>query len=140
MKKLIFLILKKLKIDNEKLLKFYVKNKLELEIKPHITIENYCNNIEEFEELVDSILRYLGCLNSGVLYNIFNLTKKTILLRMFYTSKDNKYVENIQEVNLRILNKIITIKEEYSKLETYHSKNLKTHIIYLEDYLSVILL
>lgn len=140
MKKLIFLILKKIKIDNQKLLNFYIKNNLELNINPTTVIENYCNNIEEFEELIDSVLRYLQCLQSGVLYDISKLNKKTILLRMFYTSKDNRYIENINEVNLRILNKIRKIKEEHLKLETYHSRNLKTHIIYLEDYLSVILL
>lgn len=140
MKKLIFLILKKIKIDNKKLLKFYIKNKLELELKPTTTITSYCNNIEEFEELVDSVIRYLKCLQPGVLFNISKLTKKKVFLKLFYSNKEKKYVENIQETNLRILKKIQKIKEEYLTLDNYHSRNLKTHIIYIEDYLSVILL
>lgn len=140
MKKLIFLILKKLKLDNIKLLKFYIKNELDLNIKPNTIIENYCNNIEEFEELIDSIIRYLDCLQSGVLFNISKLNKNKILLKMFYSNKENRYVENINEVNLRVLEKILYIKEKSLELDSYHSRNLKTHIIYIDDYLQVILL
>lgn len=140
MKKLIFLILKKLKIDSLKLLKFYVNNKLNLEFKPNTTIDNYCSNIEEFEKLIDSILRYIKHQNAGVLYNIANLKKETILLRTFYSNNKNKYIENIHEVNLRVLKKILEIKETSKLLDSYHSRNLKTHIIYIEDYLSVITL
>lgn len=142
MKKFIFLILKKCKLDRIKLVKFYLKFGLKLEINNYSSLNTYFSNVEDLEEAVDGILKYIDFKQSGLLFNISNLNnKKIILIKNFYISKDMKYILNVTEINERILKKIIDIKQkiiELEKSEPYHSRSLKTHIMYIDDYLSVI--
>lgn len=141
MKELIYLILKKIKIDNLKLLRTYVKFKINITIDSHDYIDTYFQNIEELEETVDSVVKYLDCKNQGILFNISKLKKNRILLSRLYITRNMEYILNIEEIHLRILNKILIIKDRYKLLEAedgYHSRNLKTHIIYIESYLDTI--
>lgn len=137
-KKQIFLLLKKIKINKEYLLSFYLKNNLELEIKNTDYISISIHSIVEFEKFIDSILKYIKYKEPGLLYNLSTIQEKEKIRIIDFFIIDGYYIQNISEVNLRILKKIEEIKKENLKLDLYHSRSIKTHIIILEDYLSVI--
>ena len=137
-KKQIFLLLKKIKINKEYLLSFYLKNNLELEIKNTDCISISIHSIVEFEKFIDSILKYIKHKEPGLLYNLSTIQEKEKIRVIDFFIVDGYYIQNISEVNLRILKKIEEIKKENLKLDPYHSRSIKTHIIILEDYLSVI--
>jgi len=139
MKRLLFLLLKKLKINKEYLLKFYIKNNIELKIEKNSYFYSSIDNIVEFEKFADSIINYIKYKEPGFLYNIAEIKEKEkIIISRFFTI-DGYYIDNIDVVNLRILNKISNIKKDILCLESYYSRNLKAHIIILEEYLSIVL-
>lgn len=139
MKRLIFLLLKKLKINKEYLFTYFIKNKIKLELEEKKYFYSTIDNVVEFEKFIDSVTRYITYKEPGLLYNLAELKEKEkVIISRFFTI-DGYYIENIDIVNLRILNKINKIREDYSKLEPYYSKSLKSHIIIVEEYLSVVL-
>lgn len=139
MKRLIFLLLKKLKINKEYLFTYFIKNKIKLELVEKKYFYSTIDNVVEFEKFIDSVARYIIYKEPGLLYNLAELKEKEkVIISRFFTI-DGYYIDNIDTVNLRILNKINKIREDYLKLEPYYSKSLKAHIIIVEEYLSVVL-
>lgn len=139
MKRLIFLLLKKLKINKEYLFTYFIKNKIKLELVEKKYFYSTIDNVVEFEKFIDSVARYIIYKEPGLLYNLAELKEKEkVIISRFFTI-DGYYIDNIDTVNLRILNKINKIREDYLKLEPYYSKSLKSHIIIVEEYLSVVL-
>lgn len=139
MKRLIFLLLKKLKINKEYLFTYFIKNKIKLELEEKKYFYSTIDNVVEFEKFIDSVARYIIYKEPGLLYNLAELKEKEkVIISRFFTI-DGYYIDNIDIVNLRILNKINKIREDYLKLEPYYSKSLKSHIIIVEEYLSVVL-
>ena len=139
MKRLIFLLLKKLKINKEYLFTYFIKNKIKLELEEKKYFYSTIDNVVEFEKFIDSVTRYIIYKEPGLLYNLAELKEKEkVIISRFFTI-DGYYIDNIDTVNLRILNKINKIREDYLKLEPYYSKSLKAHIIIVEEYLSVVL-
>lgn len=139
MKRLIFLLLKKLKINKEYLFTYFIKNKIKLELVEKKYFYSTIDNVVEFEKFIDSVTRYITYKEPGLLYNLAELKEKEkVIISRFFTI-DGYYIDNIDTVNLRILNKINKIREDYLKLEPYYSKSLKAHIIIVEEYLSVVL-
>lgn len=139
MKRLIFLLLKKLKINKEYLFTYFIKNKIKLELEEKKYFYSTIDNVVEFEKFIDSVARYIIYKEPGLLYNLAELKEKEkVIISRFFTI-DGYYIDNIDTVNLRILNKINKIREDYLKLEPYYSKSLKSHIIIVEEYLSVVL-
>lgn len=139
MKRLIFLLLKKLKINKEYLFTYFIKNKIKLELVEKKYFYSTIDNVVEFEKFIDSVARYIIYKEPGLLYNLAELKEKEkVIISRFFTI-DGYYIDNIDIVNLRILNKINKIREDYLKLEPYYSKSLKSHIIIVEEYLSVVL-
>ena len=140
MKRYIFLLLKKLKINKEYLLDFYVKNKLKLELNNNSYMTTSITNIVEFEKFIDSIVNYINHKELGFLYNLNDIKKEKEKIRVVdLFTLDGYYLSNVDEINLRILSKILDIKTRIKQIDEYHSRNLKSHIIVLEDYLSIIL-
>lgn len=140
MKRYIFLLLKKLKINKEYLLDFYVKNKLKLELNNNSYMTTSITNIVEFEKFIDSIVNYINHKELGFLYNLNDIKKEKEKIRVVdLFTLDGYYLSNVDEINLRILSKILDIKTGIKYIDEYHSRNLKSHIIVLEDYLSIIL-
>lgn len=140
MKRYIFLLLKKLKINKEYLLNFYVKNKLKLELNNNSYMTTSITNIVEFEKFIDSIVNYINHKELGFLYNLNDIKKEKEKIRVVdLFTLDGYYLSNVDEINLRILSKILDIKTRIKQIDEYHSRNLKSHIIVLEDYLSIIL-
>ena len=140
MKRYIFLLLKKLKINKEYLLDFYVKNKLKLELNNNSYMTTSITNIVEFEKFIDSIVNYISHKELGFLYNLNDIKKEKEKIRVVdLFTLDGYYLWNVDEINLRILSKILDIKTRIKQIDEYHSRNLKSHIIVLEDYLSIIL-
>lgn len=139
MKRLIFLLLKKLKTNKEYLFTYFIKNKIKLELEEKKYFYSTIDNVVEFEKFIDSVARYIIYKEPGLLYNLAELKEKEkVIISRFFTI-DGYYIDNIDTVNLRILNKINKIREDYLKLEPYYSKSLKSHIIIVEEYLSVVL-
>lgn len=139
MKRLIFLLLKKLKTNKEYLFTYFIKNKIKLELEEKKYFYSTIDNVVEFEKFIDSVARYIIYKEPGLLYNLAELKEKEkVIISRFFTI-DGYYIDNIDIVNLRILNKINKIREDYLKLEPYYSKSLKSHIIIVEEYLSVVL-
>lgn len=139
MKRLIFLLLKKLKINKEYLFTYFIKNKIKLELEEKKYFYSTIDNVVEFEKFIDSVARYIIYKEPGLLHNLAELKEKEkVIISRFFTI-DGYYIDNIDTVNLRILNKINKIREDYLKLEPYYSKSLKAHIIIVEEYLSVVL-
>ena len=140
MKRYIFLLLKKLKINKEYLLNFYVKNKLKLELNNNSYMTKSITNIVEFEKFIDSIVNYINHKELGFLYNLNDIKKEKEKIRVVdLFTLDGYYLSNVDEINIRILSKILDIKTRIKQIDEYHSRNLKSHIIVLEDYLSIIL-
>lgn len=140
MKRYIFLLLKKLKINKEYLLNFYVKNKLKLDFKNNSYMTTSITNIVEFEKFIDSIVNYINYKELGFLYNLNDIKKEKEKIRVIdLFTLDGYYLSNVDEINLRILSKILDIKTKIKQIDEYHSRNLKSHIILLEDYLSIVL-
>ncbi len=140
MKRYIFLLLKKLKINKEYLLNFYVINKLKLELNNNSYMTTSITNIVEFEKFIDSIVNYINHKELGFLYNLNDIKKEKEKIRVVdLFTLDGYYLSNVDEINLRILSKILDIKTRIKQIDEYHSRNLKSHIIVLEDYLSIIL-
>jgi hypothetical protein len=140
MKRYIFLLLKKLKINKEYLLNFYVKNKLKLDFKNNSYMTTSITNIVEFEKFIDSIVNYINYKELGFLYNLNDIKKEKEKIRVIdLFTLDGYYLSNVDEINIRILNKILDIKTKIKQIDEYHSRNLKSHIILLEDYLSIVL-
>ncbi len=139
MKRYIFLLLKKLKINKEYLLNFYVKNKLKLDLNNNSYMITSITNIVEFEKFIDSIIRYINYKELGFLYNLNDIKKEKEKIRVVdLFTLEGYYLSNIDEINIRILTKILDIKNKNKQIDEYHSRNLKSHIIVLEDYLSII--
>lgn len=139
MKRYIFLLLKKLKINKEYLLNFYVKNKLKLDLNNSSYMTTSITNIVEFEKFIDSIIRYINYKELGFLYNLNDIKKEKEKIRVVdLFTLEGYYLSNIDEINIRILTKILDIKNKNKQIDEYHSRNLKSHIIVLEDYLSII--
>lgn len=139
MKRLIFLLLKKLKINKEYLFTYFIKNKIKLELVEKKYFYSTIDNVVEFEKFIDSVTRYITYKEPGLLYNLAELKEKEKVIISRFFIIDGYYIDNIDTVNLRILNKINKIREDYLKLEPYYSKSLKAHIIIVEEYLSVVL-
>lgn len=140
MKRYIFLLLKKLKINKEYLLDFYVKNKLKLELNNNSYMTTSITNIVEFEKFIDSIINYIKYKELGFLYNLTDIKKEKEKIRVVdLFTLDGYYLSNIDEINLRILSKILDIKTRIKQIDEYHSRNLNSHIMLLEDYLSIVL-
>lgn len=140
MKRYIFLLLKKLKINKEYLLNFYVKNKLKLDFKNNSYMTTSITNIVEFEKFIDSIVNYINYKELGFLYNLNDIKKEKEKIRVIdLFTLDGYYLSNVDEINIRILSKILDIKTKIKQIDEYHSRNLKSHIILLEDYLSIVL-
>lgn len=140
MKRYIFLLLKKLKINKEYLLNFYVKNKLKLDLNNNSYMTTSITNIVEFEKFIDSIVKYINHKELGFLYNLNDIKKEKEKIRVVdLFTLDGYYLSNVDEINLRILSKILDIKTRIKQIDEYHSRNLKSHIILLEDYLSIVL-
>ncbi len=139
MKRYIFLLLKKLKINKEYLLNFYIKNKLKLDLNNNSYMITSITNIVEFEKFIDSIIRYINYKELGFLYNLNDIKKEKEKIRVVdLFTLEGYYLSNIDEINIRILTKILDIKNKNKQIDEYHSRNLKSHIIVLEDYLSII--
>lgn len=140
MKRYIFLLFKKLKINKEYLLNFYVKNKLKLDFKNNSYMTTSITNIVEFEKFIDSIVNYINYKELGFLYNLNDIKKEKEKIRVIdLFTLDGYYLSNVDEINIRILSKILDIKTKIKQIDEYHSRNLKSHIILLEDYLSIVL-
>lgn len=140
MKRYIFLLLKKLKINKEYLLNFYVKNKLKLDLNNNSYMTTSITNIVEFEKFIDSIVKYINHKELGFLYNLNDIKKEKEKIRVVdLFTLDGYYLSNVDEINIRILSKILDIKTRIKQIDEYHSRNLKSHIILLEDYLSIVL-
>lgn len=140
MKRYIFLLLKKLKINKEYLLDFYVKNKLKLELNNNSYMTTSITNIVEFEKFIDSIVNYINYKELGFLYNLTDIKKEKEKIRVVdLFTLDGYYLSNVDEINLRILSKILDIKTRIKQIDEYHSRNLNSHIMLLEDYLSIVL-
>lgn len=140
MKRYIFLLLKKLKINKEYLLNFYVRNKLKLDLNNNSYMTTSITNIVEFEKFIDSIVNYINYKELGFLYNLNDIKKEKEKIRVIdLFTLDGYYLSNVDEINIRILSKILDIKTKIKQIDEYHSRNLKSHIILLEDYLSIIL-
>lgn len=140
MKRYIFLLLKKLKINKEYLLDFYVKNKLKLDFNNNSHMTTSITNIVEFEKFIDSIVNYINYKELGFLYNLTDIKKEKEKIRVVdLFTLDGYYLLNVDEINLRILSKILDIKTRIKQIDEYHSRNLNSHIMLLEDYLSIVL-